>query len=55
MKVKTNIWICRQLKYFQLRIRNKIGILLEIILNAFKCLSASLSTEIPILVIYLFN
>ena len=42
-------------KIFSTWIRNKIGILLEIILNAFKCLSASLSTEIPILVIYSFN
>ena len=32
-----NIW--RQLKYNQHRIRKKIRILLEIILNAFKCLT----------------
>ena len=30
------LWICRQLKHHQLRIRNEIFILLEIILNAFK-------------------
>ena len=32
-------------------IRSEIGILLEIILNAFKCLTVSLSTEILILAI----
>ena len=37
---KTNI--CRQLKYHQHRIRSKIGISLEIILNAFKYLIVSL-------------
>ena len=42
---KKNIWICRQLKYYQLRRRSEIGILLEIILNALKCLTVSLSTE----------
>ena len=49
MKVKKNIWICRQLKYYELRIRSEIGIWLEIILNAYKCLTISLSTEILIL------
>ena len=47
MKVKKNIWICRQLKY-QLKI-SEIGISLEIILNTFKRLAVSLSTEILIL------
>ena len=46
-----NIWICRQLKYYQLRIRSEIGFSLEIILNAFKCLIVSHSTEILILAI----
>ena len=46
---KKNIWICRQLKYYQLRIRSEIGISLEIILNVFKCLTVSLSIEILIL------
>ena len=46
---KKKIWICKQLKYYQLRIRSEIGNLLEIILNAFKCLTISLSTEILIL------
>ena len=35
----------------QLRIRNEVGISLEIILNDFKCLTVSLSTEILILAI----
>ena len=48
---KKKVWTCRQLKYYQLRIRSEIGILLEIILNAFKCLTVSLSTEILILAI----
>ena len=48
---KKNIWICRQLKYHQFRIRSEICILLEIILNAFKCLTVSLSTQILILAI----
>ena len=43
---KKKIWICKQLKYYQLRIRSEIGISLEIILNAFKCLTVSLSIEI---------
>ena len=47
---KKNIWTCRQLKYHQLRIRSEIHMLLEIILNAFKCLTVSLSTQILILV-----
>ena len=46
---KKNIWIWRELKYYLLRRRSEIGILLEIILNAFKCLTVSLSTEILIL------
>ena len=37
--------ICRQLKY-QDRIRSKFGISLEIILNGYKCLTISLSTQI---------
>ena len=49
MKVKKYIWICRQLNY-QIKISG-ISILLEIILNAFKCLTVSLSTEILILAI----
>ena len=50
MKVgKIYIWICTQLKYYQLKIRSEIGILLEIILNAFKYLTVSLSTKILIL------
>ena len=48
-KKKKKIWICRQLKYYQLRIRSEIGISLEIILNAFKRLTVLLSTEILIL------
>ena len=51
MKAKKKIitiWICRQLKYYQLRIRSEIGISLEIILNAFKRLTVLLSTEILI-------
>ena len=48
---KENIWICRKLKYYQLRIRSEISILLEIILNALKCLTVWLSTQILILVI----
>ena len=47
MKVKKYIWICRQLNY-QIKISG-ISILLEIILNAFKCLTVSLSTEIHFL------
>ena len=34
-----------ELKYYQLTVKSEIGILLEIILNAFKCLTVSLSTE----------
>ena len=44
------IWTCRQLQYYQLRI-SEIGISLEIILNTFKCLTVSLSTETLILAI----
>ena len=51
MKVKKNIWICKQQKYYQLRIRSEVCISLEIILNDFKCLTVSLSTEILILAI----
>ena len=39
----------------QLRIRNEVGISLEIILNDFKCLTVSLSTEILILAIVLLS
>ena len=46
---KKNIWICRQLKYYQLRIRSETDISLEIILNAFNWWTVSLSTEILIL------
>ena len=53
MKVTKNIWICRQLKYYQLRIRSEVGISLEIILNDFKYLTVSLSTEIFILAMVL--
>ena len=48
---KENIWICRQLKYYQLSIRSEISILLEIILNALKCLTVWLSTQTLILAI----
>ena len=52
MKVKKkNNCICRQLKYYQLKIRSETVISLEIILNAFKCLTVSLSTEVLILAI----
>ena len=51
MKVKKISEYCRQLKYHQFRIRSEICILLEIILNAFKCLTVSLSTQILILAI----
>ena len=51
---KKIIWICRQLKYYQLRIRSEIGISLEITLNAFKYLTVPLSTEILILAIATF-
>ena len=46
---KKNICLCRQLKYYQLRVRNETGISLEIILNVSKCLTVSLFTEILIL------
>ena len=42
---KQNIWKCRQLKYYQLRLRSEIGILLEIVLNAFKRLTVWLSIQ----------
>ena len=54
MKEK-NIWIYRQLNYHQLRIRSEIGISLEIILNAVKCLTVSLSNEILFLAIVLLS
>ena len=38
-------------KYYKLRIGSEIGILLEFFLNAFKCLTVSISTEIVILAI----
>ena len=44
-----NIGICKQLKYYQLRIRSEVGISLEIILNGFKCLTVSLFVEILVL------
>ena len=44
-KSKKNIWMWWELKYYQLTVKSEIGILLEIILNAFKCLTVSLSTE----------
>ena len=47
-KLKKEIWICRQPKYHQLRMKSEICISLEIILNAFKCLTVSLSTQILI-------
>ena len=47
-KSKKSIRICRQLKYYQFRIRSETSILLEITLNAFKCLTASFPTEILI-------
>ena len=50
VKIKKN-WIRRQIKYCKLRIRNESGISLEIILNVFKRLTVSLSTEILILAI----
>ena len=50
-KKNIQFWIYRQLKYYQLWIRSEVGILVEIILNAFKCLTASGSTEIFILAI----
>ena len=45
-------------KYYKLRIGSEIGILLEFFLNAFKCLTVSISTEIVILAkrhFYLFQ
>ena len=51
MKGKKTIWICRQLKYRQCRIRSEICISLEIILNDIKCIPVSLSTQILILTI----
>ena len=53
-KSKKIIWICRQLKYYQLRIRSEIGISLEITLNAFKYLTVPFSTEILVLAIATF-
>ena len=51
-RMKKIIWILRRPKYHQHRIRSEIGILLEIILNAFnKCLTVSFSTQILILAI----
>ena len=38
-------------KYYKLRIGSEIGILLEFLLNAFKYLTVSISTEIVILAI----
>ena len=52
---KKNTWICRQLKYCRLRIRRQIVVSLEIIVNAFKRLTVSLSTEILILAIAPFS
>ena len=52
---RKKFWICRQLKYYQLRIKSEIGILLEIIRHAFKCLTVPLSTEILILTIALLS
>ena len=46
---KKNIWICRQLECYPLRIWSESDMSLEIILNVFKCLTVSLSTEILIL------
>ena len=51
---KKIIWICRQLKYYQLRIRSEISITLEITLNVFKYLTVTLSTEILILAVATF-
>ena len=34
-------YICKQLKYHQRKIRSEIGILLEMILNGFKCFTVS--------------
>ena len=42
---------CRQLKYHQHRIRSETGVLREIIVSTFKCLTVSSSTEILTLVI----
>ena len=46
---KKSICLCRQLKYYQLRVRNETGISLEIILNVSKYLTVSLFTKILIL------
>ena len=54
VKIKKN-WIRRQIKYCKLRIRSESGISLEIILNVFKRLTVSLSTEILILAIAPFS
>ena len=51
---KNSQYACKQLKNYQLRI-NEIGVSLEIILNAFKCLTVSLSFEMLILAIALFS
>ena len=48
---KLSEYACKQLKYYQLRIRSEIGYSLEIVLNDFKCLTVSLPTEILILAI----
>ena len=50
-KIWKNILSSYELKCYQIRIRSEVGILLEIILNFFKCLTASLSTEILTLAI----
>ena len=45
------LWICRQLKHHQLRIRSEIFISQEIILNAFNVLQYHFDTQIDILAI----
>ena len=46
---KKIICLCRQLNYYQVRVRNETGISLEIILNVSKFLAVSLFTKILIL------
>ena len=50
MKISKKILIHRQLKYNPYRIK-EVGISLEIILNAFKCLTLSISSKILVLAI----